>query len=192
VTAGGDVTSEDDVDAAARTSVGMLIRADLGRMVVPRGASAWRWRLEAGTKVLLLPRCRAVLLYRLSQPLARRGLHALAYALQSRAIRASGTEISPLADVGPGLLIMHSVGIVVGPQVRIGTDVTLYHNVTLGDGSRPGQPTLGNRVVVGAGAAVLGPVRVGNDVTIGANAVVTVDLPDGVVAAGVPARYRQR
>jgi len=90
------------------------------------------------------------------------------------------------AQLGPGLVIFHSNGITINSQVRAGKNLTLQHEVTLGYAD--GSPVLGDNVFVGAGAKVIGPVRIGNDVRIGANAVVTRDLPDGATAVGVPAR----
>jgi len=174
-------------------SIGLrqTLRADLERMVEPRG-SGRRWALEVAAKSFLYPRIRAVIYYRLGQGLARRRLLPLAYWLESRAIRGSGAEINPLAQIGPGLCLMHTVGIVVGPQVRVGERAIIYQGVTLGDGSVPGQPTIGDDVLIGAGAAVLGGITVGNRVVIGAHAVVTRDLPDDCVAVGAPATWRPR
>jgi len=173
------------------SSLRQTLRADLERMVEPHG-SRRRWGVEVLVKSFLYPRIRAVIYYRLGQGLARRRLLPLAYWLESRAIRGSGAEISPLAEIGPGLTLQHSVGIVIGPQVRIGTRAMIYQGVTLGDGSTPGQPQIGDDVLIGAGAAVLGGVQVGHRVVIGAHAVVTRDLPDDVVAVGSPATYRPR
>lgn len=91
------------------------------------------------------------------------------------------------ADLGPGLVILHSLGIVINSQVRAGRNLVLEHGVTIG--AEKGQsPVLGDNVFIGAGAKIIGPVRVGSDVKIGANAVVTRDLPDGATAVGIPAR----
>jgi serine O-acetyltransferase len=91
------------------------------------------------------------------------------------------------AELGPGLVIFHSTGIVINTSVKAGKNLVLQHGVTLGE-ARGRSPVLGDDVFVGAGAKVIGPVRVGDDVRIGANAVVTRDLPDGATAVGVPAR----
>jgi serine O-acetyltransferase len=103
----------------------------------------------------------------------------------------TGIEIHPGATIGRRFFIDHGMGVVIGETAEIGDDVTLYHGVTLGgtswkEGKR--HPTLGNGVVVGAGAKILGPIHVGSNAKIGSNAVVVKDVPDGATAAGVPAR----
>ncbi len=168
-----------------------LLAEDLRHMIEPHG-SRLRWRAEVCAKVLLYPRVRAVVYYRWSQALARRGLMPLAAAVQSRAIRGSGAELAPHADLGPGLCLMHSVGIVVGTGVVAGRNLRLYHGVTLGDGGQPGHPRLGDDVTIGAGAAVLGGITVGDRVIVGAQAVVTRDVPDDSVVVGTPATARPR
>ena len=105
----------------------------------------------------------------------------------------TGIEIHPGATIGRRFFIDHGMGVVIGETAVVGDDVMLYHGVTLGGrslnrGKR--HPTLGDRVTVGAGAKVLGPVWVGDDVQIGANAVVVKDVPPGAVAVGIPARIR--
>ena len=107
---------------------------------------------------------------------------------------ATGVEIHPGATIGKRFFIDHGMGVVIGETAEIGDDVMLYHGVTLGGRSLQKvkrHPTLGNRVVIGAGAKVLGPVRIGDDVQIGANSVVVSDVPAGSVAAGIPAQIRQ-
>ncbi len=101
----------------------------------------------------------------------------------------TGIEIHPGACIGCGLLIDHGMGVVIGETAEIGEDVTLYHGVTLGGTSlHKGKrhPTLGNRVVVGAGAKILGPITIGDDTRIGANAVVVKSVPANSVVVGVP------
>lgn len=101
-------------------------------------------------------------------------------------------DISPSAKIGKGLFLPHSLGIVVGKDVVIGDNVTLYQNVTLGQ-RRPTRdeagsyPSLGDQVVVGAGAVILGAIKVGSRARVGANAVVLEDVPEGLTVAGVPA-----
>lgn len=107
----------------------------------------------------------------------------------------TGIEIHPGAQIAPGVFIDHGMGVVIGETAEIGDDVMLYHGVTLGgrtmqQGKR--HPTLGNRVTVGAGAKILGPLSVGDDSSIGANAVVTHDVPPDSIATGIPAVVRPR
>jgi serine O-acetyltransferase len=99
--------------------------------------------------------------------------------------------IPRLAEIGPGLHIAHLGGIVVHGDCTIGRDCNISHGVTLAlanRGPRAGVPVIGDRVYIGPGAKLVGAITVGSDVAIGANAVVTHDLPDGAVAAGVPAK----
>ena len=107
----------------------------------------------------------------------------------------TGIDIHPAATIGPRLFIDHGTGVVIGETAEIGADVTLYHGVTLGgtsleQGKR--HPTLGDRVVVGAGAKVLGPITIGEGSRIGANAVVVRDVPPDVVVVGVPGEIVRR
>jgi serine O-acetyltransferase len=103
-------------------------------------------------------------------------------------------DIDVRARIGPGLVVYHGSGLVVGSGITAGANLTLEHGVTLGNriGSSVegamGWPTLGNDCFVGCGAAVLGPIRLGDGVRVGANAVVLTSVPDGCTAVGVPAR----
>lgn len=103
----------------------------------------------------------------------------------------TGIEIHPGAQIGRRLFIDHGSGVVIGETAILGNDVTLYHGVTLGGTSLQGgkrHPTLGDGVIVGAGAKILGPITVGDGARIGANAVVLADVPTGVTMVGIPAR----
>ena len=103
----------------------------------------------------------------------------------------TGIEIHPAARLGRRLFIDHGMGCVIGETAEIGDDVTLYHGVTLGGVTlekTKRHPTIGNDVVVGAGAQVLGPIEVGDGALIGANAVVLADVAAGVTMIGIPAR----
>ena len=107
----------------------------------------------------------------------------------------TGIEIHPGATIGRRFFIDHGMGVVIGETTEIGDDVMLYHGVTLGGrslehGKR--HPTIGDRVTVGAGAKVLGPVVIGSDSAVGANAVVTRDVPPESIATGIPAVVRPR
>lgn len=101
----------------------------------------------------------------------------------------TGIEIHPGAAISPGFFIDHGMGVVIGETAEVGVDVTLYHGVTLGGtslikGKR--HPTIGNRVVIGAGAKILGAIYIGDDTRIGANAVVVKSVPANAVVVGVP------
>ena len=110
----------------------------------------------------------------------------------------TGIEIHPKAKIGKNLFIDHGMGVVIGETSEIGDNVTIYHSVTLGgispsidsDSQRDVKrhPTLKNNVVVGSGAQVLGPIVVGENAKIGANAVVTKDVPENAVMVGIPAK----
>jgi serine O-acetyltransferase len=186
---GRSQTAQSGAATAQAVTPMTVLMDDLRHMVIPTGQSRTRWTLEVSAKTILFPRIRAVVYYRLSQLFVRKGLGPLAFAAENRAIRSSGAEISPYALIGPGLCLMHSVGIVIGPKVSVGRNLRIYQGVTLGDGSRPGQPKIGNDVTIGCNAAVLGGVAVGDRVVIGANAVVTRDVPDDAVAVGIPATF---
>jgi len=130
---------------------------------------------------------------RAQQTLNARGWHRAAGALRHVALALSGLDFVPGAEVGPGLLMHHPHGIVIGGGAVLGADCTLLQNVTLGERFADGRPPhdcprLGDRVTIGAGACVLGGIVVGDGAVIGANAVVLSDVPMGGVAVGSPAR----
>lgn len=100
-------------------------------------------------------------------------------------------EIHPGAEIGKRFVIDHGVGVVIGETAVIGDDVLIYHGVTLGGKTLDPvkrHPTVGDRVIIGAGAKLIGNITIGNDCRVGANAVVTKDMPAGTVAVGVNAR----
>jgi len=107
---------------------------------------------------------------------------------------ATGVDLPCEATVGRRLVIEHFGGIVVSGDAVIGDDVTIRHGVTLGlrRKGQPGAPTIGHGVDIGAGAKILGPVRIGDGAVIGANAVVLCDVPPGALAVGIPARVKVR
>jgi len=138
---------------------------------------------------LCYPGVWAVWGYRLAHALWERGLHLPARFISQVVRMYTGIEIHPAATIGPGFFIDHGVGVVIGETAEIGADVTLYQGVTLGGtslnlGKR--HPTIGDRVVVGAGAKVLGSFAVGDGARIGANAVVVRPVPPDSVVVGVP------
>jgi serine O-acetyltransferase len=103
----------------------------------------------------------------------------------------TGIEIHPAVKIGRGFFIDHGMGVVIGETAEIGDDCTLYHGVTLGGTTwrkEKRHPSLGNNVVVGAGAKILGPVTIGDNARIGSNAVVTKDVPSNATVAGIPGR----
>ena len=92
-------------------------------------------------------------------------------------------------NIGGGLLIPHPNGIVIHPGARIGVNCLIFQQVTIGHRDQPGLPVIEGHVDIGAGAKILGPVHIGRHARIGANAVVTTDIPDGAVAVGIPAKF---
>ncbi len=162
------------------------LREDLN-CVFDRDPAA-RTRFEV---ITTYPGFHAVLMHRLTHALWNNGLPWLARVLSNVARWLTGIEIHPGATIGRRFFIDHGMGVVIGETAEIGDDCTLYHGVTLGGtswdkGKR--HPTLGNDVVIGAGAKVLGPIHIGNDVRIGSNAVVLRDVHDGATVVGVPGR----
>lgn len=137
------------------------------------------------------PGLHAVWAYRIAHAWWRRGLRLPARLLTQAARAATGIEIHPGATIGRRLFIDHGMGVVIGETARVGDDCLFYHGVTLGGKSARRErrhPTIGDRVVIGAGAVVLGPITLGSDVSVGANAVVVADAPDRAVLVGIPAR----
>lgn len=150
---------------------------------------AARSRLEV---VLCYPGFQALLFYRVAHWLWARRWHLAGRLLSHMGRCATGIEIHPGARIGKRLFIDHGMGVVIGETAEIGDDCTLYQDVTLGGTSlERGQkrhPTLGNDVIISAGAQVLGPFRVGDGARIGAQAVVLKEVPDGATMVGIPAR----
>ena len=137
------------------------------------------------------PGVHAIWAYRITHRMWHAGLK-LPARLISQAVRGlTGVEIHPGAVLGRRLFIDHGMGVVIGETAEVGEDVTIFHGTTLGGTSMSKgkrHPTVGNRVVIGAGAKVLGAITIGDDVKIGANAVVVKDVPAGSISVGVPAR----
>ncbi|RRD36614.1 serine O-acetyltransferase [Leucobacter sp. OH2974_COT-288] len=137
----------------------------------------------------------AVWAHRLNHWLWQRKLFSLARANSQFVRFLTGIEIHPGAKLGKRLFIDHGSGVVIGETAVVGDDVTIYHGVTLGGtGLNPGKrhPTIGDRVIIGAGAKVLGNITVGADSAIGANAVVVHSAPEWTTLTGIPARQRPR
>jgi len=156
-----------------------------------RSDPAARSRLEV---LLAYPGVHAVWWYRVAHRLWQvPGMRLPARLLSQHARTTTGIEIHPGATIGRRLFIDHGMGVVIGETAEVGDDVVLFHGTTLGGRSTSRgkrHPTVGDAVVIGAGAKVLGPVTIGDGAQVGANAVVVKDVPAGTVAVGVPARVR--
>ena len=133
----------------------------------------------------------ALLAHRVAHRLRRWGIPLLPRMISQFARWLTGIEIHPAAKIGKGFFIDHGMGVVIGETAEIGDDVTLFQGVTLGGtGKEHGKrhPTIGNHVVIGAGAKILGGIKVGDNVKIGANSVVLKSVPANSTVIGVPAR----
>jgi serine O-acetyltransferase len=148
--------------------------------------------------ILCYPGFHVVIAYRLAGWLWRRGWRVAGRFVSQTARFLTGIEIHPAAQIGKRFFVDHGMGVVVGETAEIGDDVTLYHDVTLGGVSpsvdsdsqrnRKRHPTLEDGVIVGSGAQILGPITVGKGSRVGANSVVTKDVPEGVTVVGIPGR----
>ncbi len=141
--------------------------------------------------LFLYPSINALFSYRIAHFFYERKLFFLARWISQFSRGLTGIEIHPGAKIGRRLFIDHGMGVVVGETATIGDDCVIYHGVTLGatecdDVKR--HPDLGNRVIVGAGAKILGNITIGDDAKIGANAVVLKNIPNGATAVGIPAK----
>ncbi len=133
----------------------------------------------------------AIILHRIIHRLYKMGLRLVPRIISQIGRFVTGIEIHPGAEIGGGFFIDHGMGVVIGETTEIGENVTLYQGVTLGGtGKETGKrhPTIGNNVMVSAGAKVLGSIKVGNNVNIGAGAVVLRSVPDNCTVVGVPAK----
>ncbi len=140
---------------------------------------------------LLYPGVRAVIDHRVAHWFYKKGHFYIARSISQRSRKRTGIEIHPGATIGKRLVIDHGMGIVIGETAIVGDDCLLYQGVTLGgSGKEKGKrhPTLGNNVLVGAGAKVLGSFTVGDNARIAANAVVLNEIPANATAVGVPAK----
>jgi serine O-acetyltransferase len=141
--------------------------------------------------VLCYPGLHAVLIHRIAHWFYRHRRFVVARCISQTGRFLTGIEIHPGAAIGNRLFIDHGLGVVIGETAEIGDDVLLYQGVTLGGtGNERGKrhPTLGNRVVVGTGASVLGNIRLGEDVKVGAGSVVVHSVPDGATVVVIPAK----
>ena len=145
--------------------------------------------------ILCYPSFKAVRRHRRAHWLWKHNLKLIARIVSQRTRKKTGIEIHPGATIGEGFFIDHGMGVVIGETAEIGNNVTIYQDVTLGGtGKDVGKrhPTLGNNVLVGAGAKVLGPFKVGDNAKIAANAVVLNAIPADSTAVGIPARVVRR
>lgn len=145
--------------------------------------------------LLLYPGLKAIRMHRRANWCYRHRLFFLARWISQRAAHKTGIEIHPAAKIGRRFFIDHGTGVVIGETAEIGDDVTIYQGVTLGGtGKDTGKrhPTIGNNVMIGAGAKVLGPFKVGENSNIAAGAVVLEEIPPDSTAVGVPARVVKR
>ena len=148
--------------------------------------------------ILTYPGAKAVFFHKIANFFAIAKFHLVARIISQFSRFLTGIEIHPKANMGKNLFIDHGMGVVIGETSEIGDNVTIYHMATLG-GISPSvnsneqrnikrHPTLKDNVVVGSGAQILGPVTVGKNAKIGANAVVTKDVPENAVMVGIPAK----
>jgi serine O-acetyltransferase len=141
--------------------------------------------------LLLYPGVKAVRSHRRAHWCYNHGLYFLARLISQASRRRTGIEIHPGAKLGKRLVIDHGMGIVIGETAEVGDDCLIYHGVTLGGtGKETGKrhPTIGNNVLIGTGAKVLGPITVGSNSRIASNSVVLKDIPENSTAVGIPAR----
>jgi serine O-acetyltransferase len=174
--------------AAAKDEPGLwrLWREDVGCVKARDPAARKTYEI-----LLTYPGVHAILWHRMAHKLWRGGFKFPARFLSWLARLVTNVDIHPGATIGRSFFIDHGACVVIGETAEVGDNVTLYHGVTLGGVSwSPGKrhPTLENGVLVGAGAKILGPIKVGAGARIGANSVVVEDVPPGVTAVGIPAR----
>ena len=142
--------------------------------------------------IILYPGFHAILFHRIAHFLYLKKYYFLARLISQISRFFTGIEIHPGAKIGRRLLIDHGMGVVIGETASIGNDCIIYHNSTLGGTGKnkvKRHPDIGNNVMVGSGAKILGPIKIGNNVKIGANSVILKDVPDNVTIVGVPRSY---
>lgn len=151
--------------------------------------------IKSSMEVFLYPSFKAIIRYRVAHKLYKRKHYFLARWLSQRTVRKTGIEIHPGATIGKGLFIDHGYGVVIGETAIIGDNVTLYQGVTLGGtGKEKGKrhPTIGNNVMISAGAKILGSFVIGENSKIGAGSVVLSEVPPNSTVVGVPGRVVKR
>lgn len=151
--------------------------------------------IHSSMEVLLYPSFKVMLHYRLAHKLYLKGHYFWARLISQRGVRKTGIEIHPGAQIGKGFFIDHGNGVIIGETTIIGDNVTLYQGVTLGGtGKEHGKrhPTIGNNVMISAGAKVLGSFTIGDNSKIGAGSVVLSEVPPNSTVVGVPGRVVKR
>ena len=151
--------------------------------------------IKSSMEVLLYPSFKAMMHYRLAHKLYMNRHYFLARWISQRSVRKTGIEIHPGATIGKGLFIDHGAGVVIGETAILGDNVTLFQGVTLGgNGKEKGKrhPTLGDNVMVSAGAKILGSFTIGENSKIGAGSVVLQEVPPNSTVVGVPGRVVKR
>lgn len=160
----------------------------LGKNVLEKDPAA-KSLIEA---IITSPGIKALVYHKIAHRLYKNNRTLLARLISQRARRITGIEIHPGATIGDKLLIDHGMGVVVGETAEIGSNVTIFHGVTLGglggDKGEKRHPTIEDNVLIGAGAKVLGPITIGKGAKIGANSVVLEDVPAYATAVGAPAK----
>lgn len=145
--------------------------------------------------MLLYPGFHILLFHRFAHFLTNIHLKFLARFISQLARFFTGIEIHPSAKIGNRLFIDHGIGIVIGETAEVGDDCTIYHQVTLGGTGKDKKkrhPTIGNNVMIGCGAKILGPIKISDNVKIGANAVVLNDIPSNNTVVGIPGKIVER
>lgn len=161
------------------------IKSDINSVL--RNDPAARSKLEV---FLLYPSIHVLIFYRVANKFYKRKLFFIARLISQLARFLTGIEIHPGATIGKGLFIDHGMGVVIGETAEVGDNVVIYHGVTLGGtGKDKGKrhPTIEDNVIIGCGAKVLGPIRIGANSKIGANAVVLKDMEESATIVGIPA-----
>lgn len=151
--------------------------------------------IHSSMEVFLYPSFKVMLHYQIAHRLYQRGHYFLARWVSQRGVRKTGIEIHPGAQIGKGFFIDHGNGVIIGETTMIGDNVTLYQGVTLGGtGKEQGKrhPTIGNNVMISAGAKVLGSFTIGDNSKIGAGSVVLEEVPPGSTVVGVPGHVVKR
>ena len=141
--------------------------------------------------ILCYPGLHALFFHRIAHVLWNFKLYLIARFVSHISRFLTAIEIHPAAIIGKRFFIDHGVGVVIGETAELGDDVFIYHQVTLGATTSKQikrHPTIGNGVIIGAGAKLLGPIKIGNNARIGANSVVVTDVPEGATMVGIPAK----